>query len=126
MKIKKTLSMIAAALTTTLVLSLASVPASAEQIDEQYVTEEDGQTVVNIVTYVEQDNGTSGQSATWYDANGTKFVHTYKERPQQDLPDTTSYVTWEDGAGNRYVRDEGTQTVTVYDTEGNVTAVLPA
>ena len=123
---KKTVSMILAALTVALMLSVACVPASAEQIDEQYVVEEDGKTVVYIVTYVEPDDAIIQQKVTWYDANGTKYVHTYKARPQQELPDFTSYVTWYDGAGNKYVLDQGAQTVTVYDAEGNVIAVMPA
>ena len=118
--------MILAALTVALMLSVACVPASAEQIDEQYVVEEDGKTVVYIVTYVEPDDAIIQQKVTWYDANGTKYVHTYKARPQQELPDFTSYVTWYDGAGNKYVLDQGAQTVTVYDAEGNVIAVMPA
>lgn len=109
----KKLSMVLAAITAALTLSLACVPASAEQIDEQYVVEENGQTVVYMVTYVDPDGVISQQSVTWYDANGTKYVHTYKARPQQDLPDFSSYVTWYDGAGNKYVLDQGAQTVTV-------------
>ena len=120
----KKISVILAAVALT--LSLACVPASAEQIDEQYVVEEDGQTVVYYVTYVDQDDASCDQSVSWYDANGTKFVHTYKARPQQDLPDISSYVTWTDGAGNKYVLDQAAQTVTVYDKDGNVIAVMPA
>ena len=68
----------------------------------------------------------AGQSASWSDAKGTKFVHIYKVRPQEELPDFSSYVTWKDAAGNTYVLDYNAQTVTVYDVDGNVIAVMPA
>ena len=123
---KKHFGMIAAALTCALMLSFAGAgTASAEQIDEQYVVEEDGQTVVYITTYVDPDDVIAGQTVTWYDGNGTRFVHTYQARPQQD-PGFSCYVTWYDGAGNKYVRDDRAQTVTVYDADGNVIAVMPA
>ena len=75
------------------------------------------------VVYVQQVE--RGFAWTPYDANGTKFVNTIKHR-QASLPEFTSTVTWTDGAGNTYVRDEATQTVTVYDSEGNVISVMPA
>ena len=118
--------MILAVITAALTLSLASVPAMAEQIDEQYVVEEDGQTVVYIITYVDPDDAIAEQSVSWSDANGTKYVHIYKVRPQEELPDFSSYVTWKDAAGNTYVLDYNAQTVTVYDVDGNVIAVMPA
>ena len=123
---KKRLSMIAAALTSAIVISMAAVPAVPALADttEQYVTEEDGVTVVYITTYSDDPN-VMEQTVTWYDANGTKFVHTIKHR-QASLPDFTSTVTWTDGAGNTYVLDQATQTVTVYDSEGNVIAVMSA
>ena len=121
---KKRLSVILAALATALTVSFACVPASAEQIDEQYVVEENGQTVVYIVTYVEPDDVIAGQTVTWSDAGGTKYVHTYKARPQQD-DGISFYVTWYDAAGNKYVLDDKAGTVTVYDVDGNVIAVMP-
>ena len=126
---KKRLSLILAALTTAVTVSLACVPASAagsNQVDEQYVVEEDGQTVVYIVTYVDPSEGIAGQTVTWYDGSGTKYVRTYKERPQQDPFDFSSYVTWYDEAGNKYVLDQKAQTVTIYDANGNMIAVKPA
>ena len=123
---KKRLSMIAAALTSAIVISMAAVPAVPALADttEQYVTEEDGVTVVYITTYSDDPN-VMEQTVTWYDANGTKFVHTIKHR-QPSLPDFTSTVTWTDGSGNTYILDQASQTVTVYDSEGNVIAVMPA
>ena len=123
---KKRLSMIAAALTSAIVISMAAVPAVPALADttEQYVTEEDGVTVVYITTYSDDPN-VMEQTVTWYDANGTKYVHTYKQRPEE-LPPVHSIVTWYDAAGNKYVLDEAAQTVTVYDTDGNVISVMPA
>ena len=107
-------------------ISFAAVPVSAasNQVDEQYVVEEEGQTVVYIITYVEPDDVIREQRVTWYDANGTKYVHTYKAKPQQDV--ISCSVTWYDAAGNKYVLDDSTKTVTVYDVDGNITAVMPA
>ena len=123
---KKRFSLIAAALTSAFVLSMAAVPASAApSYDEQYVTVEDGVTVVYIVTYVDADSIVSQQDVVWYDANGTKYVHTYKQRPEEQPP-VHSIVTWYDAAGNKYVLDEAAQTVTVFDTDGNVISVMPA
>ena len=121
----KKLSLIAAALTSALVISLAGVSVSADT-SEQYVTVEDGITVVHITTYVEADSVIKEQVVIWYDANGTKYINTYEQRPQEQNPVISSTVTWKDSAGNTYVRDEKTQTVTVYDVDGNVITVLPA
>ena len=123
---KKRFAMIAAALTGALMISFAAVPVSAasNQVDEQYVVEEDGQTVVYIITYVEPDDAIREQRVTWYDANGTKYVHTYKTKPQQDV--ISCSVTWYDAAGNKYVLDDSTKTVTVHDVDGNIIAVMPA
>ena len=123
---KKRLSMIAAALTSAIVISMAAVTAVPALADttEQYVTEEDGVTVVYITTYSDDPN-VMEQTITWYDANGTKFVNTIKHR-QASLPEFTSTVTWKDAAGNTYVRDEAAGTVSVYDSEGNLIAVMPA
>ena len=76
---KKRLSMIAAALTSAFVISMAAVPAVPALADttEQYVTEEDGVTVVYITTYSDDPN-VMEQTVTWYDANGTKYVRECK------------------------------------------------
>ena len=52
--------------------------------------------------------------------------HIYKAKPEQDPFAFSSKVTWHDAARNTYVRDSETRTVTVYDTNGNVIAVMPA
>ena len=124
---KKRFAMIAAALTGAMMISFSAVPASASsnQIDEQYVTEENGQTVVYLTTYVEPNGFSNEQTVSWSDANGTKYVHVYKVR-QQEPALISSSATWYDGAGNKYVLDDTTQTVTVFDAEGNVLAVKPA
>ena len=96
------------------------------QIDEQYVVQEDGQTVVYFITYTEPDDVVLEQKVTWYDANGTKYVHIYMVKEQSDPFDFSSSVTWHDAAGNTYVLDGKTQTVTVYDVDGNVIAVMAA
>ncbi len=122
------MSMIAAALASVFVLSMSVSPvtAMAASKSEQYVTVEDGVTVVYITTYVDPDEFISEQVVTWYDANGTKFVNTVKPRKEQSLPDISSKVTWTDGSGNTYVLDQAANTVTVYDSTGNVIAVRPA
>jgi len=122
---KRRMTLIAAALMSAFVMSTAAVPALANTT-ERYVTVEDGVTVVYITTYVDEDPFVAEQVVTWYDANGTKYVNTIKPRRQEELPDIYSTVTWTDGSGNTYVRDERTQTVTVYDAQGNVIAVMPA
>ena len=145
----KRIAMIAAALMLT-IAGITGVTASAamadtdqideknrvdekHQIDEQYVVQEDGQTVVYFITYTEPDDVMLQQKVTWYDANGTKYVHIYKVRPEEDGKksqsdpfDFSSKVTWHDAAGNTYVLDSKTQTVTVYDADGNVIAVTAA
>ena len=138
---KKRIAMIAAAL----VLTFAGISASgltvsvaradsgqSNRVDEQHVVEEDGKTVVYFITYTEPDNASLGQKVTWYDANGTKYVHIYKVKPeeekksQQDSFVISSTVTWQDAAGNTYVQDGNTQIVTVYDVNGSVIAVMQA
>ena len=128
MKMKKRLSMIAAVLTSAVVISMAvpAVPAMAANATEQYVTVEDGVTVVYITTYVDADEFIGEQTVTWYDANGTKYVNTIKQRPAPADPVISSKVTWQDANGNTYVSDSATNTVSVYDVDGNVIAVLPA
>jgi hypothetical protein len=121
--LKKRITLIAAALTSAFVISAASVPAMADTT-EQYVTVEDGVTVVYITTYTDADPMIGEQVVTWYDANGTKYVNTIKPR-RQDKQDISTKVTWKDAAGNTYVRDDVAKTVTVYDVDGNVTAVMP-
>ena len=123
---KKRFAMITAAVAGTMMISLTGITASAaqDQVDEQYVTVDDGQTVVYIITYVEPDDIFVQQTVSWYDAGGTKYVHTYKARPQQD--GFSSYVTWYDASGNKYVLDQNAQTVTIYDADGNLIAVRPA
>ena len=125
---KKRMSMIAAALASVIVLSMSVSPVTtmAATKSEQYVTVEDGVTVVYITTYVDPDEFISEQVVTWYDANGTKFVNTVKPRKEQSLPDISSKVTWTDGSGNTYVLDQASNTVTIYDSTGNVIAVKPA
>lgn len=83
-------------------------------------------TVVYITTYVDEDEFIGEQTVTWYDANGTKYVKTIKKRPAQTIPEIESKVTWTDASGNTYVLDSATNTVTVYDVDGNVIAVRPA
>ena len=125
---KKRLSMIAAALTSAVVISTAvpAIPAMAANAAEQYVTVEDGVTVVYITTYVDADEFIGEQTVTWYDANGTKYVRTVKSSPSQVYPDIASTVTWKDAGGNTFVLDSAANTVTVYDVDGNVIAVKPA
>jgi len=125
---KKRVSMIAAALTSAIVLTM-SVPASpamAASTTQQQVVVEDGVTVVYITTYVDADEFIGEQTTTWYDANGTKYVNTIKQRPAQTTPEIASKVTWSDANGNTFVLDNTTNTVTVYDADGNVIAVRPA
>ena len=92
---------------------------------EQYVTVEDGVTVVYITTYTDADPMIGEQVVTWYDANGTKYVNTIKPARQSE-PDISMKVTWTDASGNTYVLDDAANTVTVYDTNGNVISVMPA
>ena len=66
------------------------------------------------------------QTVTWSDANGTQYIHTIKPRQEVKAPEISTKVTWTDGAGNTFVRDEAAQTVTVYDAEGYVIAVMHA
>ena len=131
-----------AVIATALMMSLTGISASgitatvasaaSNQIDEQYVVEEDGQTIVYFITYTEPDDVFVQQTVSWYDANGTKYVHLYKTKPeeskksQQEPSGISSSVTWQDAAGNTYVLDDKTQTVTVYDVDGNIIAVMPA
>ena len=125
---KRRISMIAAALTSAIVLTMAvpATPAMAASTTEQQVVVEDGVTVVYITTYVDPEEYIGEQTVTWYDANGTKFVNTIKLRPVQPTPDISSKVTWSDASGNTYVLDSTTNTVTVYDANGNVIAAKPA
>ena len=88
------------------------------------MTEEDGVTVVYITTYTDDPNAPE-QTVTWYDAGGTKYVNTIKPRRQAE-PEISMKVTWTDASGNTYVRDDAANTVTVYDANGNVIAVMPA
>ena len=124
--LKRKITLIAAALASAFVISSVSVVPAMADTTEQYVTVEDGVTVVYITTYKDAaDPGIGEQVVTWYDANGTKYVNTIKPRKQAE-PEISMKVTWKDGAGNTYVRDEATKTVTVYDVDGNVIAVMPA
>ena len=129
---KKSIAVIAAALMLSFTginasgIAAPAAMAATNQIDEQFTVEEDGQTVVYFITYADPDEVISKQTITWEDANGTKYVHIYKVKPAQDPFDFSSKVTWQDAAGNTYVRDSKTQTVTVYDANGNVLAVMPA
>ena len=122
--LKKRITLMAAALTSAFVISATSVPAMADTI-EQYVTVEDGVTVVYVTTYTDADPAIGEQVVTWYDANGTKFVNTIKPQ-QQSAPEISMKVTWSDASGNTYVRDDAAKTVTVYDVNGNEIAVMPA
>ena len=122
--LKKRITLIAAALTSAFVISAASVPAMADTT-EQYVTVEDGVTVVYITTYTDADPMIGELVVTWYDANGTKYVNTIKPARQSE-PDISMKVTWTDASGNTYVLDDAANTVTVYDTNGNVISVMPA
>ena len=124
---KKRVSMIAAALASAIVLTMAvpAIPAMANTTEQQVVVE-DGVTVVYITTYVDADEFIGEQTVTWYDENGTKYVSTTKQRPAQSMPEISSSVSWKDASGNTYVLDSATNTVTVYDTEGHVIAVKPA
>ena len=124
---KKRLStIILAALTGAMLVS--TVPAmaagtSAGNYSEQYVTQEDGHTVVYTTYYVDPDDAIAGQTVTWYDGNGTKYVSRYIAK--QAEPEIISQtVTWKDASGNTYVRDVNAHTVTVYDVNGNVIAVI--
>ena len=119
--------MFAAALASAFVISMSAVPVSAmADTTEQYVTVEDGVTVVYITTYVDQDQSLGEQVTTWFDANGTKFVNTTKARPSQAVSEFSSSATWSDENGNTYVLDNASNTVTVYDSNGSVIAVRPA
>lgn len=122
--LKRRIALIAAALTSAMVISLVSVVPAMADTTEQYVTVEDGVTVVYITTYTDAAPGIEEQVVIWYDANGTKYVNTIKPR-RQDKQDISTKVTWKDAAGNTYVRDDVAKTVTVYDVDGNVTAVMP-
>ena len=123
---KKRLStIILAALTGVMLVSAAPVMAAgtSASYNEQYVVEEDGNTVVYTIYYVAPDDAIAGQTVTWYDGNGTKFVSRYIAK--QAEPDSISQtVTWKDASGNTYVRDVNAHTVTVYDVNGNVITVI--
>ena len=125
---KRRISMIAAALTSAIVLTMAvpATPAMAASTTQQQVVVEDGVTVVYITTYVDADEFIGEQTVTWYDANGTKYVRTVKSSPAQVYPDIASTVTWKDAGGNTFVLDSAANTVTVYDVDSNVIAVRPA
>ena len=123
--LKRKITLIAAALASAFVISSVSVIPAMADTTEQYVTVEDGVTVVYITTYTDEDPAIGEQVVIWYDANGTKFVNTIKPRKQAE-PEFSMKVTWKDAAGNTYVRDEAAKTVTVYDVDGNVIAVMPA
>ena len=114
----KKLTAIAAAIISAMLICFS---VSAATNTEQYVTVEDGQTVVYIINYVEPDEFSSKQTISWYDANGTKFVSIYMPLKESDI---SAKVSWTDAAGNRYVNN-GT-IVTVFDADGNLIAVLPA
>ena len=122
---KRISTLILAALTGAMLVS--AVPAMAAGTsagyNEQYVTEEDGQTVVYTIYYVAPDDAVAGQTVTWYDANGTKFVSRYIAK-QAEPESFSQKVTWTDASGNTYVRDVNAHTVTVYDVNGNVIAVI--
>ena len=131
---KKRIAVIAAALMLSFTgiaasgITASTASAASNQIDEQFVVEENGQTVVYFITYTEPDDVSAGQKVTWCDANGTKYVHINTVRPEsQSEPFAfSSKVTWHDAAGNTYVLDDKTQTVTVSDADGNIIAVKPA
>ncbi|MBQ9643178.1 MAG: hypothetical protein IJV26_03985 [Lachnospiraceae bacterium] len=46
-----------------------------------------------------------------------------KQEPAEEIIHTT--VNWSDDAGNRYVLDNTTHTVTIYDADGNIIGVRP-
>ena len=123
--LKRRIALIAAALTSAMVISLVSVVPAMADTTEQYVTVEDGVTVVYITTYTDAAPGIEEQVVIWYDANGTKYVNTIKPARQSE-PDISMKVTWTDASGNTYVLDDAANTVTVYDTNGNVISVMPA
>ena len=116
---KRTMSLILAAVATTMIISAA--PAFAAPV----VTEENGKTVVYNTVYVAPDDIVCGQKITYTDGNGTTFVTIYKPQEIAKQPEIISQnVTWTDAGGNTYVQDGAT--VTIYDAAGNVTAVRPA
>ena len=119
---KKRMSMILAAVMSAMIIS--AVPAcAADAPAEQYVTQEDGKTVVHIIYYVDSDSSVCPQNVTWYDVNGTKYVSEYRTSPKRSdggMEVSFQNVTWSDAAGNTFVRDGNSGTVTVYDAAGNV------
>ena len=67
--LKRRIALIAAALTSAMVISLVSVVPAMADTTEQYVTVEDGVTVVYITTYTDAAPGIEEQVVIWYDAN---------------------------------------------------------
>ena len=61
----------------------------------------------------------------WYDAAGNEYRQTIKAREEKPGSGMTSKVSWTDEAGNLYVSDEASHTVTIYDCNGNLIAVRP-
>ena len=116
---KRTMSLILAAVATTMIVSAAPVFAAP------VVTEENGATVVYNTIYVAPDDAVCGQKITYTDGNGTTFVTVYKPQETAKQPEVIAQnVSWTDASGNKYVQDGAT--VTIYDAAGNVIAVRQA
>ena len=123
----KKLSVILAAVASVMILAaVPAVAAHAADYDEQVVVVEDGVTVVYTTYYVEPDDVIAGQVVTWYNETGVKFVNKYIPRPQEPSTDDgmSMTVTWKDAAGNTYVLDQSTNTVSIYDKDGNLITVV--
>ena len=79
------------------------------------------QPVVDIEETVAPDPFIDEMTIIWYDEAGNEYRRTIRpeKKEEEQAPEIHSTVTWEDGAGNKYVLDGDTNIVTVYDSDGN-------
>ncbi|MBQ6362546.1 MAG: hypothetical protein IKF45_06675 [Lachnospiraceae bacterium] len=87
------------------------------------------QNVVEMVEYDENmDEFASEMVIEWSDGT-TTFRRIIKPAPKKQEPAQqeviTASATWYDAAGNKYVLDGASHTVTIYDADGNVIDVRP-
>ena len=90
-----------------------------------FAEENSGKRVVDNVEYTDGDGIISSTTVIWYDAAGNEYRQTIKAREEKPVSGMTSKVSWTDEAGNLYVSDEASHTVTIYDCNGNLIAVHP-
>ena len=77
-------------------------------------------------TFAEENSGKRVVDNVEYtDGDGIISSTTIKAREEKPGSGMTSKVSWTDEAGNLYVSDEASHTVTIYDCNGNLIAVRP-